>query len=185
MIGLVERHLHACERFSHIVAQAEGRWERRSPCPGWDARAVVEHVIGFHDVLLLRPLEAKPHRPKEDPVERWAVTLAAMDSALRSIAEDPHPPVRDMAIPDLGRLLPVLTAEVLVHSWDLALAIGVDSNLDPDLCEVALAFVLPSDQQLRDSGMFGPSISVPDDADPVTKLVAYMGRDPSWSGPQA
>jgi hypothetical protein len=39
----------------------------------------LEHVIGFHDVLLLRPLDAKPQRPKGDPVGRWIATVRALD----------------------------------------------------------------------------------------------------------
>ena len=182
MTGLAECHLHACEGFSRVVAQAEGRWERRSPCPEWDARGVVEHVIGFHDVLLLQPLEAKPRRPKGDPVERWRVSQAAIVAALSGLADDPRPPVRDIPIRDLGRLLPVLSAEVLVHTWDLARGIGVDPALDPGLCEIALAVVRPHENQLRDSGMFGASVPVPEDADAATLLVAFLGRDPSWAG---
>ena len=35
----------------------DGRWDRPSPCADWDARGVVEHVIGFHEVLVLRHFE--------------------------------------------------------------------------------------------------------------------------------
>jgi hypothetical protein len=59
------RHLQVCQRFTEAVASAAGKWERPSPCECWDARGVVEHVIGFHDVLLLRPIGAKPQRPSE------------------------------------------------------------------------------------------------------------------------
>ena len=54
--GLGERHLAVCRRFGESVRAANGKWDRRSPCDVWDARGVLEHVIGFHDVLLLRPL---------------------------------------------------------------------------------------------------------------------------------
>ena len=64
---LGERHLAVCRRFGETVAAANGKWDRRSPCDAWDARGVLEHVIGFHDVLLLRPLGLKPDRPRHDP----------------------------------------------------------------------------------------------------------------------
>lgn len=44
MTGLAECHLHACEGFSRVVAQAEGRWERRSPCPESDRRGVSSNM---------------------------------------------------------------------------------------------------------------------------------------------
>lgn len=38
--------------------------------------------------------------------------------------------------------------------------------------------MLPMDAMLRQSGQFGPRVDVPDDADPVTKLIAFTGRTP-------
>ncbi|WP_216638101.1 maleylpyruvate isomerase N-terminal domain-containing protein, partial [Mycobacterium colombiense] len=64
-------HLAVCRRFGEAVRAADGKWHRPSPCDAWDARAVLEHVIGFHDVLLLRPLGLKPDRPPDDPRARW------------------------------------------------------------------------------------------------------------------
>ena len=72
--GLGERHLAVCRRFGESVRAAKGKWDRPSPCDAWDARGVLEHVIGFHDVLLLRPLGLKPDRPRDDPQRRWELT---------------------------------------------------------------------------------------------------------------
>jgi hypothetical protein len=58
-----ELHMAVCRRFGETVRSADRKWNRRSPCEAWDARGVLEHVIGFHDVLLLRPLGVKPDRP--------------------------------------------------------------------------------------------------------------------------
>ena len=66
-----ELHLAVCRRFGAAVRSADGKWERQSPCAAWNARDVLEHVIGFHDVLLLRPLGLKPDRPRDDPRRRW------------------------------------------------------------------------------------------------------------------
>ena len=38
--------------------------------------------------------------------------------------------------------------------------------------------MLPMDAMLRQSGHFGPRVEVSDDADPVTKLIAFTGRTP-------
>jgi uncharacterized protein (TIGR03086 family) len=181
MDEMIARHEKACGGFSAVVQQADGSWENPSPCTEWDARGVVEHVIGFHDVLLLRPLDAKPDRPKGDPVARWALTVSAISSALRGAVGG-----KEMATPapsdaDLSRLLPVLTTDVLVHTWDLARAVGVDPQLDPELCAISYAVVQPNDERLRASDMFGPAVPVSADADPATRLVAFLGRDPGWT----
>src|ERR1700737_3673202 len=79
--GVGELHLAVCRRFGEAVRSADGKWDRPSPCDGWDARAVLEHVIGFHDVLLLRPLGLKPDRPRDDPQRRWGLTYGALERA--------------------------------------------------------------------------------------------------------
>jgi len=173
---LVSRHRRACDGFSAVVQQGDGRWDNPSPCPQWDARGVVEHVIGFHDVLLLRPMGAKPERPKGDPIARWAVTVPAIFSVLERTSTE----VLDTDV-TIDRLLPALTADVLVHTWDLARAIDVDPRLDPELCVICYDIVRPNDERLRESGMFAPIVPVPDDADPATRLVTFLGRNPGWT----
>ena len=61
--AVTDRHRRACVGFGAVVDRVGERWDRPSPCPEWDARGVLEHVIGFHDVLLLVPLGAKPDPP--------------------------------------------------------------------------------------------------------------------------
>jgi uncharacterized protein (TIGR03086 family) len=174
------RHGRACQGFSAVVNQAEGGWDNPSPCAEWDARGVVEHVIGFHDVLLLRPMGTKPSRPRHDPKERWAVTVSAILATLDQPSPHPAATTGDPSPSDLGRLLPMLTLDVLVHSWDLARAVGVEPQLDPEFCRIAYQAVRSNDHRLRTSGMFGPAVAVADDADPTTLLVAFLGRDPAW-----
>ena len=175
---VLDRHRRACSGFGAVVDQVGDRWDRPSPCPEWDAHGVLEHVIGFHDVLLLVPLGAKPTRSRVDPAARWAVTLEAILSVLGPEGPEPGPPAAGaIAFP---RLLPMLTADVLVHSWDLSCSIGAEAALDADLCEAALEGARGSEEARLASGMFGPPVGVPEGSDARTRLVALMGRDPSW-----
>ncbi len=139
---------------------------------------MLEHVIGFHDVLLLVPLGAKPTRSRADPVARWAVTLEAILWVLGPEGPEPGPPAADA--PSFSKLLPMLTADVLVHSWDLSRSVGAEVVLDADLCEAALEGARGSEEARAASGMFGPPIGVAEGSDAQTRLVALMGRDPSW-----
>jgi uncharacterized protein (TIGR03086 family) len=177
---VIDRHLRACDGFSFAVGNGTGRWDWPSPCTEWDARGVVEHVIGFHDVLLLRPLGAKPDRPKDDPMARWAVTVPAIASVLLGANDDLKVTVPDGPDMELARLVPMLTTDVLTHTWDLAKAVGAPVLADPDLCVDAYNVARRNIFSLQKSERFAPSVSVPEDADPVTKLVALLGRDPAW-----
>lgn len=171
---VVADHRAACGAFGAVVARAGERWGAPSPCTEWDARGVLEHVIGFHDVLLLRPLDAKPARPKDDPERRWAVTVEALFDALG------RPGVLDKK---RRSLLGVLTTDVLVHTWDLAKATGGEVTLDERLCQVGLERAVAHQGQFEASDMFGPPVAVAEDAPVQDRLLGFFGRDPHWSPP--
>lgn len=164
----------ACDGFSSAVREVAGHWTAPSPCTEWDARGVLEHVIGFHDVLLLRPLEAKPTRPKDNPERRWAVTMEAIFEALE------RPNVLDE---QRCSLLGVLSTEVVVHTWDLAKAVGAEVPLDERLCQIGLERALFNKESLETSGMFGAPVAVAEDAPVADRLLGAFGRDPRWEPP--
>ena len=76
----------------------------------------------------------------------------------------------------------VATNEVIVHGWDLAAGTGHDFAADPELVEVAIAFVEPAVRQRPDGvpGLFGPAVAVPDGAPALHRLLGLTGRDPAW-----
>jgi uncharacterized protein (TIGR03086 family) len=170
--NLGERHLTGCRRFGESVRAATGKWERPSPCDGWDARAVLEHVIGFHDVLLLRPLGLKPDRPHDDPQRRWDSTYGQLERAFEL----------DIG-PDATAILPNVTRDVLVHTWDLARAVGADDRLDAQWCEAFYAGLPADPGALTGSGMFDAPVAVGDPSDVQSKLLARLGRNPNWQPP--
>jgi hypothetical protein len=129
---------------------------------------VLEHVIGFHDVLLLRPLGLKPDRPRDDPQVRWQLTYRQLEKAFSE------------RLVDAPRLVPSLTRDVLVHTWDLARAVGADDRLDARWCEDFYA-ALPNDPlELSAGGMFAAPVALGDDVDVQAKLLARLGRNPNW-----
>jgi uncharacterized protein (TIGR03086 family) len=179
-----DRHRLACRGFGVVVSRVGDAWGNPSPCTEWDARAVLEHVIGFHDVLLLRPLRAKPQRPKDDPVARWQVTETAIGDVIGAhVSAHVADHVVDMPggrTMDLERLLPMLTTDVLAHTWDLARAAGVPADLDSDLCERSLVAVRDA-SAIAASGLYDPPVEVPSGAGVEERLMASLGRDPGWA----
>ncbi|MGQ0825761.1 MAG: maleylpyruvate isomerase family mycothiol-dependent enzyme [Actinomycetota bacterium] len=162
MGSAADRHRRACAGFGEVVAAGNGRWDVPTPCTEWDARDLVEHVIGFHEVLLLRPLEIKAHRPHGDVPARWDATASAIDVALEELSDE------------MRNLLPALTTDVLVHTWDLARAVGADEHLDPELVQRALGSAQPG--TLAQSGMFAAPVPVSSDAAPWVMLLGAYGR---------
>ena len=72
-----------------------------------------------------------------------------------------------------------LVADLVVHSWDLARAIGGNETLDASLVQAAAAWFSGVAEPARQAGIVGPPLPVPDTADPQTKLLADFGRDAS------
>jgi uncharacterized protein (TIGR03086 family) len=184
--GVGELHLAVCRRFGAAVRSAVGKWDRPTPCTAWHAGDIVEHVIGFHDVLLLRPLGLQPDRPRADRQLRWELTYHQLEKAFgqhdlfERVVEVPA--VWKNAAPQLDarKLVPRLTQDVLVHTWDLARAVGADDTLDPRWCAHFLE-QLPTDADaLSASGMFAPPVVVDDQTGAQSRLLARLGRDPSW-----
>jgi hypothetical protein len=124
--NIADRHRRVCKGFGDEVSLVGDQWQSQSPCGEWDARGVLEHVIGFHDVLLLRPMGEKPQRPKGDPVGRWSATFEALDLLLSRpglfdrVVDVPRLGNNPPSQIDAARIVPLLSLEVLVHTWPLS-----------------------------------------------------------------
>jgi len=182
--SVLVRHRRACAGFDAVVdlaADDPEAWDKPSPCERWTARDVVGHVTGTHEMLatgLDEPLVAKPSEADE-MAARWRV---ARDAALRALTK---PGALDRVIDTpvggrapVGRFLNIMTTDVLVHTWDLARAVGADERLDPELVERAHKAAIPAEEVLRASGMFGPAVDLGDHAGPQAQMLAFFGRDP-------
>jgi uncharacterized protein (TIGR03086 family) len=73
-------------------------------------------------------------------------------------------------------------ADVLVHTWDLARATGLDERLDPELVhEIAPGMLgVPAEvaDAMRSSGQYGAPVELAGDADEQARLIAFTGRRP-------
>ncbi|MDQ3738994.1 MAG: TIGR03086 family metal-binding protein [Actinomycetota bacterium] len=179
-----DHHRLVAGTFSEKVnGAAPDAWDRQSPVKAWVARDVVRHLTEWSASFLESGagvrLAAGPS-VDEDPVAAWHVHR----EAIQSLLEDPAAADRVFTNEHIGEL-PLYqaierfyTPDVFMHTWDLARATGQDETLDPQRCAAMFAGMEPLDEMLRASGQYGPRVEVPDDADPQTKLLAFIGRDP-------
>jgi len=163
-------------------------WDAPAPVDGWTARDVVGHLVdwfpGFLEAGTGIRLEPGPS-VDDDPAAAWHAQVAAVQQLL----DDPAYAGRVLSNPHIGDVpLPeavdrFYTADVFMHTWDLARATGQDETLDADTCAAMLAGMEPMDEVLRASGQYGPRVQVAADADPQTRLIGFIGRDPEWRAP--
>ena len=187
---------HPAERHRQIGGQFTERvrgtrlWDGPTPVAGWVARDIVRHLTEWLPAFLSAgsPIELpRGPSPDDDPVAAWQVHCTAVQSLL----DDPATADQVLANPHIGALAldravdQFYTSDVFMHTWDLARATGQDDRLDPDFCAQLLAGMGPIEDVLRSSGQYGPRFPVPADADPQTRLVGFIGRDPFWSSAAA
>ncbi len=161
-------------------------WSVPTPVDGWTALDVVDHLVEWFTGFLFASADIElPEAPPvhADPVAAW---LAHRD-AVQALLEDPATAERMLHNPHVGEMpLPLgierfWTPDVFMHTWDLARATGQDDRLDAGYCAALLEGMEPLEDLIRGSGQFGTRQPVADDADAQTRLIAFIGRDPSWS----
>lgn len=182
-----ERHRVLGRGFTDRV-RAVRSWDAPAPVAGWTARDVVRHLVEWFPPFLAAgsglQLPAGPS-VDDDPVAAWRVHC----DAVQAVLDDPATAGRVLSNPHLGELAldraidRFYTADVFMHTWDLARATGQDDRLDQDLCAQMLVGMEPMEEVIRSSGQFGPRVPVKDDADPQTRLLGFIGRDPQWTPP--
>jgi len=186
MRDLVERFQRAQALFGDRVDAVPGAsWERPSALPGWSVRDLVRHLVD--EQRWVAPLLAGEAQAEigerfstdplgADPMGAWET---ASDAALTAFAA-PDAPQRTVVL-SYGETAAAdycaeMTADLVVHAWDLAHAIGGVERLDENLVDWTLGY---AEEHLDGSGMpgvFDAAVDVPDTADPQTKLLARYGR---------
>lgn len=166
----------------------DGGWDAPSPVADWVARDVVRHLVEWFPPFLESGsgivLPAGPP-VDDDPAAAWEHHA----DAVQAVLDDPasagrafaHPRLPEQPLPDaISRFY---TADVFMHTWDLARATGQDDRLDPEMCRRLYEGMVPMEDVLRSSGQYGAAVPVPEDADWQTRMVGFIGRDPQWAPP--
>lgn len=182
MSEIADRYRKVAAGFTQRVgAVPEDAWDNPAPCEGWVARDVVGHLVTWLPSFFYErwDLRADPPSASDHPAVAWAALDATLQASLDdpTIAEATRPtPMGDSTFAAAVDM--VATPDVLIHTWDLARATGLDERLDADEVHDWFVGMEPSDELLRSSGHYGPRVPVADDADEQTKLLAFLGRRP-------
>ena len=184
MSEVVDRYTRLADQFgARVEAAPDDAWDNPSPCEGWTARDVVKHVVDTQRRLVWR-VSGSEGEPDElpagfDPKEAWSESYAATKAALEqpgALEKTVPGPMGDMPIEfAVGR---IYASDVLIHTWDLARAVGGDETLDADAVTQAFKGLEPMDAMIRQNGVFGPKVEPPEGADEQTRFLCFVGRKP-------
>jgi uncharacterized protein (TIGR03086 family) len=183
MSDIADRYRRVAGAFSDRVrAVPPDRWDAPAPCEGWVARDIVAHLVEWLSAYFFGTWGIEPPPApsvEEDPAGAWF----ALDRTIQAALDDPAVAGREAVTrfgpaPFESQIDMICTGDILIHTWDLARAAGLDERLDDDEVRAFLAAAEPMDEALRQSGHYGPKVPVPDDADEQTRLLAFLGRQP-------
>jgi uncharacterized protein (TIGR03086 family) len=188
IIDLLERCFH--ETGTVLAAITPAGFAAPSPCTGWTVRQVGSHLVASL-ILLARVAEgetvdpadfdghAMAHRDRlgADPAAAFH-SAAQRSTAVFKLPDTLHRSYPFPPGPTPGVVLANLSLlESLVHGWDLAHGAGVPYRADPAVVAAAHTFATEAvgDQQ-RQAGLFAAAVPVETTAEPITALLAHLGR---------
>jgi uncharacterized protein (TIGR03086 family) len=154
-------------------------------CTEWDVRALVNHMAGVV-ANFTAGLEGTATGPAgtdllgADPGGSYALLAERLLEAWRA----PGALERTLKLP-FGELpgaiaIKIVTADQLLHTWDLATALGRPYTMDADLAEQVLQMMQQMMRpEFRGHGKsFAEAVPCPDSAPVQERLLAFSGRNP-------
>ena len=182
MTATSDRYAQLADRFGVVVdSLPPSAWDAPSPCEGWAARDVLDHVMNTQrDFLGQHGIDASSG--SADPASADAAAAwHAHDSRLRDL-------LADQAVADLeydgvfgpstigAAITTFYGFDLIVHRWDLAQAAGRDEVLDAAELDTIEASADGFGEHLYGEGVCKPAVDVPASADRQTRLLARLGR---------
>jgi uncharacterized protein (TIGR03086 family) len=142
-----------------------------TPCPQWSVQDLVDHIVAT---------PSRFARMVRGEAVDWSDTPSAgrePAARFRSHTEDLLRAVADAPAPGGPVTLDWQCAELAVHTWDLATAIGRSTgDLDAEVAERGLAFMRANLTDDNRGSAFGPEQPAPEGADPYRRIAAFAGR---------
>ncbi|WP_433354233.1 TIGR03086 family metal-binding protein [Microtetraspora malaysiensis] len=165
---------------------------RPTPCLGWTVYGLLAHMATQHygfaaasrgDGDLAR---WKLRSLDDDPVASYRASAEhvmaafAVDGVLERMF--PLPELRSGSVFPGTQAISFHFIDYVVHSWDLAKALGAEITFPPDLLDVALAVAkaVPGGKAREEPGAaFAPPLTW-SGGSRLDEIVAILGRSPSW-----
>ncbi|SDC18519.1 TIGR03086 family metal-binding protein [Actinokineospora iranica] len=185
-----EAYTRAHDVFDRAVHQVGQAWDAPTPCPKWTTRDLVNHLVSEQlwvpHTVAGETVEQVGDRYDgdvlgPDPAAAWVSASAAAQRAWRDVPDE-RPVHLSYATVPASEYRWQLTLDLSAHGWDLAKAAGAAPDLG-DALATALLDEFTDQIPLWRGTLFADEVEVPADADPQTRLVALLGRDPDWAPP--
>ena len=140
---------------------------RPTPCSEWTVADLSDHIVNSTIGMVTMAQGGEPDWSAADHHDDPASALQQHGQAL----------VEALAAPDSAFPEGMAAAELAVHAYDLAAALGrATADLDPEVAEAGHAMMLSALTDDRRGDAFGPEQPAPADADAYQRIAAFAGR---------
>lgn len=160
--------------------------ERPTPCEGWSVADLLAHMSvqhrGFAAAARVETADWVPVKAS-DPVADYVLAAGEVLTAFGA-------PGKTLLLPEITTTpVPAELAigfhflDYVVHTWDVAAALGVPLSFDADVLQAAVAGarqVPGGEARVRPGAAFAPSLAVTEQAGPLAELLGLLGRSPTW-----
>lgn len=178
--AVLQDYSRLADRFGAVVDRvADTDWGRESPCEGWSARDVLEHVVSTQrDFLGQRGIDVSTSiEVSTDPRAAWH----AHDDRMRALLADPE--VASLEYDGVfGRttvgasIVAFYGFDLVVHRWDIATAAGLPERLDDSDLDLIESAADGFGDHLYEDGVCKPAVPVGAGADRQERVLARLGR---------
>jgi uncharacterized protein (TIGR03086 family) len=155
---------------------------RPSACAGWTIRQALNHSLGVTRKFteFASGDTDTPRTPAGDLVGEDPCA-AVRDSAIRSARAWMHTDLERVCVLPFAQVDADVAAginlyDVVAHTWDIAMPLGLDLPCDVALWAVALQAAETALNITRDPQHFGQPVAVDTDAPPQVRFLALLGR---------
>jgi uncharacterized protein (TIGR03086 family) len=180
----------ACQRTADVLANvSDDQLTAPTPCEKLPVDQLVAHVGGL--ALAFTAAARKEFGPLTDTAPTDGAQLeadwrTAYPARLTELARAWQDPAAWKGMSRAGGVdFPgevggsIALAEVVLHGWDVARAVGVSYDADAATTKALLEYLAQFDPS-GTPGMFGPAKPITDDAPAFDRILAMSGRDPGW-----
>jgi uncharacterized protein (TIGR03086 family) len=176
MTALTEDYLANADRFTDVV-DATDTWDAASPCEGWTAAEVVDHVVTTQRDYLAKQGADLDGQSFTDPGTSWRHHVEQM----RALLAD-----ESFATTEFDGYFGRTTVEELlanfygfdlvVHRWDLGRASGLPVTWSEEEMDRVEKAADGFGDMLYGDGVCKPALEAPEDAPRQVRLLARLGR---------
>jgi uncharacterized protein (TIGR03086 family) len=179
-------HRQALDATGRLVANVQPeQMDATTPCDGWSVRELLNHLVAGNlwaaELGSGKTIDAVGTALDGDLLGTDATAAYAHSAELAAeVFERPGALDQPCAV-SYGPVPGEVYAghrfiDVLIHGWDLAVATGQSTDLDPALVDACWNVIRPQLAPFQASGAFGTARQAKDDS-PQSTLLAALGRE--------